>query len=140
MNRGRGFTLVELLITLSILGILASLTIPRLFPQTERARAGEAITLLSAIRQGEEAHILENGVYLALAANDTNADWNQIGMDNPNNNADFFAYSVAVGNPANTFDATATRNNVNDAGGNNGRTIILDEQGNFAGSHPFRPN
>ena len=139
MKQNRGFTLVELLITIAILGILASVAVPRLFPQTERARSGEAITILSAIRQGEEAFTLENGVYIALAASDTDVDWNQIGMDNPNNNADFFAYAVAVGNPATTFTATGTRNNVNDGGGNNGKTITLNNAGDFGGTHPFAP-
>lgn len=141
MRQQRGFTLTELLITIAILGILASLTVPRLFPQTERARAGEAITILSAIRQGEEAFRLENGVYVALGAADPDIDWNQIGMENPNNNADFFDYDVTVGAPATTFTATATRNNVNDGGNNQGTVITMDDNGDFgaADTHPFSP-
>ena len=140
MRQAKGFTLTELLIAIAILGILASLAIPRLFPQTERARVSEEINILSAIRQGEEAFRLDNGVYLALPATATNADWNRIGMDNPNPpTARYATFVVTVGAPATTFTATATRNGVDDAGGNVGRTITLNQAGIWGGTHPFVP-
>ncbi len=133
-----GFTLTELLVAIAIIGIMATLAIPRLTPQTERARSAEAVSLLGAIRQGEEAYFLENGVYQPLAAADPNATWNLIGMDNPNLNARYFVYTVVITN-APSFTATATRNNTNDTNGNNGNTVTLDDTGTFAGTHPNVP-
>ena len=133
----KGFTLAELLIAIAILGILASLAIPRLFPQTERARASEAISILSAIRQGEESYFLENGSYLDAAAADPDAVWNQLGLEDPNDSVIFFTYDVAASAAAYTI--TATRTAANDGGGNAGKVITLDRLGNFGGDHPNVP-
>ncbi len=141
MHRKNGFTLTEILIVVAILGILASLAIPRLFPQTERARAAEAISILSAIRQGEEAYRLEKGTYKALTAASTATDWNQIGMDAPAaaaNNGPFFNYTVSVPSST-TFTATATRANVTPNNNYQNTTIMLNELGQWSGSHPFSP-
>ncbi len=137
-NSNLGFTLVELLVAIAIIGIMATLAIPRLTPQTERARSAEAVSILGAIRQGEESYFLENGVYQPLAAADPQATWNLIGMDNPTLTARYFVYLVTTTN-APAFTATATRNNTNDTNNNNGRTITLDNTGTFAGTHPNVP-
>lgn len=125
-----------------IMGILATLIVPRYLPQTERARGGgEATGFLSAIRQGEASYSLDNGGnYLALPATSTNADWDKIGVKNPNNSAKYFTFTVAVGTPPTTFTATATRNSVSDAGGNSGKTITLNDAGTWGGTHPNVPS
>ncbi len=76
---------------------------------------------------------------MAAVAADADAVWNQIGMDDPNDISVYFGYAVAIGNPATTFTATATRTAVNDGGGNVGTTVTLDETGTFGGTHPFVP-
>lgn len=144
MHRKNGFTLTEILIVVAILGILASLAVPRLFPQTERGRSAEAISFLSVIRQGEEAYRLGTGDYLALTAASTNADWNQIGMELPvaaADNGPFFNYTVTIG-AGPIFTATATRDANADPGGANygGGTITLDQTGGWGGTHPFAPD
>ena len=146
MFRKNGFTLTEVLIVVAILGILASLAIPRLFPQTERARSAEAISMLSAIRQGEEAYRLEKGNYLALTAA-AGQPWNQVGMDDPNavGVAGFFSYLVNTNNAANPpqFTARATRLNVNPGGAQysiaGSNLIGLSQNGFYCGDHPFTP-
>lgn len=137
-SRVKGFTLAELLIAIAILGILATLAIPRLFPQTEHARASEAISILSAIRQGEEAYFLQNGQYLGQANVNPVFTWNLLGMDDPNPTSVLFVYTVASPN-ANTFTATATRTAINAGTGNATKTITIDETGTFGGDHPFVP-
>ena len=138
--RTEGFTLAEVLIVVVILGVLAAIALPRFFPQAEKSRTAEAIGILSAIRQGEESYILENGQYLDPS---TQVDgWAQLGIDDPNPGR-YFNYSVGVNNGANpkTFLATATRNsNLDPQSLYRTKTITLDQDGTYGGDHPFRPN
>lgn len=107
----QAFTLVELLVVITILAILAAVALPRLFPQTERARVAEAVNILSAIRQGEEAMFLRHGAYCQTGDTLDNEDctWEAFGLDDPSTNPNgFFDYEIRVfGFTA--FDAVAIR-------------------------------
>lgn len=54
MRRVPGVTLIELVIVIIIVGVLASLALPRFFLMIERSRAAEAITNIGVIRQAME--------------------------------------------------------------------------------------
>jgi len=133
----KGFTLAELLIVIVILGILGGIALPRFYPQQEKARVAEAISMLSAIRQGEMGYHLESGVYLALDKDKADTEWGKIGIDKPPVNQ--FEYSVN-GGTSGTGAATATR--VSDDAKYNNKTIILNIDGTWAasGDHPFKPS
>ena len=62
MNK-KGFTLVELLIVIIIVGVLASVAIPIMSGITKRAVASEAISMLGMIRTAEKAYYLEHHSY-----------------------------------------------------------------------------
>lgn len=60
-ERGSGFTLIEVMIVVAIIGILAALAIPAFQRFQLRARVSEAKTNLSAIRVAELAHYASTG-------------------------------------------------------------------------------
>ena len=68
-----GYTLIELMIVVAIIGILASLAIPAFMGYVQRSRAAEGPTVLGAIRISEEAYRSEFGTYVAAGWNPTAA-------------------------------------------------------------------
>jgi prepilin-type N-terminal cleavage/methylation domain-containing protein len=63
MVRRKGFTLIEVLIVVIILGVLATIAIPQFTKVTKRARLAEAWTNLAAIRTAQAIYYMEHGNY-----------------------------------------------------------------------------
>jgi len=63
-----GFTLIELMIVVAIIGILAAIAIPNFVRFQLRSKSSEGKTNLAAIRTAEESFFAENGVYVAAAS------------------------------------------------------------------------
>ena len=59
----RGFTLVEIMVVVVILGILAALIVPRVIGRTDEARAAAAKQDVAAIMQALKLYRLDNGRY-----------------------------------------------------------------------------
>lgn len=68
LNRKRGFTLIELMIVVAIIGILAAIAIPNFLRFQLRSKTGEARTNLAGIRTAEESYFAEYGQYVAQVA------------------------------------------------------------------------
>lgn len=63
----RGFTMIELLITLAIIGILATIALPSYFSYLMKSRRAEGIGTLNSIQLAQEKYRTYNSTYGSLA-------------------------------------------------------------------------
>jgi prepilin-type N-terminal cleavage/methylation domain-containing protein len=83
----KGFTLVEVLIVVVIIAILASLIVPRMLMQTDKAKAAEALQMLGAMkRAAERAYDFHGGfndgayIFSDPAGGMISGDWGDLGL------------------------------------------------------------
>ena len=62
-EQNKGFTLTEIIVVVIIVGVLATLVIPRFTGVVERVRAAEGVRMLIALLGAQKAYELENGAY-----------------------------------------------------------------------------
>ncbi len=76
-NRQRGFTLIELMIVVTLLGILAAIAFPSYMDQVRKARRTDAETALTQAVQRMELQFARNATYATATLNDVAAPFNQ---------------------------------------------------------------
>jgi type IV pilus assembly protein PilE len=121
----KGYTLIEILITLLIIGVMAAILIPRTTKTKAKVSQREAESYLRAVRVSEKMFYARNGTYTACA--DAAAITATLGTVVRNGT---YTFSVASGS-ATTFTATA-------AGG--GANLTLDQDGTWTkGGSAYTP-
>jgi prepilin-type N-terminal cleavage/methylation domain-containing protein len=94
----RGFTLLELIVVIIIIGILATLGFTQYTQVIEKGRSAEAKALLGNIRTAEIGYNTENGTYGAIANL-------PVGAPTACTTTNYFSYAAAAG----VTTGTATR-------------------------------
>ena len=94
----KGFTLLELIVVIIIIGILATLGFTQYTMVIEKGRTAEAKALLGELRTAEVAYNMENGTYGAISSI-------PVGAPTACTATHYFSYTAA----ANQSLATATR-------------------------------
>ncbi|HRZ40356.1 MAG TPA: prepilin-type N-terminal cleavage/methylation domain-containing protein [Candidatus Omnitrophota bacterium] len=79
----KGFTLLELVIVIVIVGVLMSIALPKLFKVIETSRIVEAQGQISAIRSALERHYLMTGSYERPQGWGQENDWQYLGIEDP---------------------------------------------------------
>jgi len=125
LKRNAGFTMLELIMVIIIIGVLAALAVPQYVSFVEKARAAEAINYIGAIKSAEIAYAAENssGYY---------GNMTQIGLNTTNTPLWSFAVTPSTGV---NFTVTASRTGLT---ANNTITFTYTNAGSthtWAGNH-----
>ena len=130
----KGFTLIELVVVVIIIGILAAIALPRYGKTVENSRVAEATSVLGTIREAQMRYVAEYDDYTNVLS-DLDLNIAVAGR--------YFNFDVDAASSAEPFTiddeviATATRNSWSVGGGyHSSYWVKIDERGNFTFGQP----
>ena len=118
----RGFTLIELMVTVAIVGILSAIAYPSYLAQMKKSRRSESQQFLMDVAQRQQQYLLDQRAYAA--------DLATLNMTAPSDVQTFYnavTITVTAGPPAG-FTATATPKSGTTQAGD--YTLSIDNLGN----------
>lgn len=119
MNQSRGFTLIELMIVVAIVGVLAAVALPAYQDYVARARISEGLVLVTEAKHEVASNGLTNAAALAHAAAVWNARMASMGSQSK------YVASTLMDPPTGELVVTFTGHV---SGAASGRTLVLSPQ------------
>lgn len=124
----QGFTLIELMVVIVIMGILAAVAVPKLFGMIAKSKASEVPTAAGTWINLQDAFVSENNVI---------GDWGQIGYSAPGEKSSSIKYvskEFTYTSTDNNWEAT-NRNKLNDCeAGKKAWILTATAQGSGSGA------
>ncbi len=127
-NKKSGFTLLEIIIVIIIVGVLASLALPRFFQTVEYSRSTEAMNFLASAKRAADRCSMLGGAGIDYSGCDT---YEALGLANPGMIPESH-YCYDISSDGTTLTMTAERNILN--GGDGAACVVLDGTGTGVGS------
>ncbi|MBI1953792.1 MAG: type II secretion system protein [Candidatus Omnitrophica bacterium] len=124
-NAHKGFTLLELLVVVIIIGVLAAVALPQFGKATERAKQSEALSILGAMRTAEFLYYQEHDSFTTDSA--------KLSVDVPGDASTehYFKYEIPTGGANLTVRATRKKTGGKTPAYTTDYTIDLDKSGNI---------
>ncbi|RFF27322.1 MULTISPECIES: type IV pilin protein [unclassified Wenzhouxiangella] len=114
--RERGFTLIELMITIAILAIIVAIALPSYQAQVEKGRRADAVTSLMETAQQLERCFTRTSTYENC-------------VSSPEDSQDGY-YTITVADEATSYTVTATAKSDGPQSGDDCSPFTLDDEGN----------